>query len=65
MKRTTKTSRRKIGLWLIHLADFVEHHVVGHRWYALCDALVKSSWWGDHDCQHGCKWPRTRRGPQN
>lgn len=40
-----------VKLKLIHWLDKVDAVVFRHRWYWLCKALTRSSWWGDHCCR--------------
>lgn len=35
-------------LWLIRRADNVDHYILRHRWYAICQKIALSGWWGEH-----------------
>lgn len=33
---------------LIKLADWIDEHIIGHRFYWLCQLIGLSSWWGEN-----------------
>ncbi len=47
----------RLKLWAVHVADFIDVHILRHHWLRVCILLADSEWWGK------CAW--TPENPGN
>jgi hypothetical protein len=41
---------KNIKIILIHIADAIDHLILGHRFYSVCNKIGASNWWSSEQC---------------